>query len=132
MFVSDILNGLTGGNMICMTAMFTFAMKETPLAERTFRFAIIEFFLIVTGPLASYLSGHLLSLEPWLVEAQTRNYVPLFGISVVCYTLALTHITLVLGKVKEVRNPEDSLLKRASIRSELPNQQVQICKRGTN
>ena len=111
--------------MICMTAVFTFAMKETPLAERTFRFTVIEFFLVVTGPLASYLSGHLLSLEPWLVETQTRNYVSLFGISIVCYTLCLTHIALVLGEVKEASSEEDSVLKKASIRSELLNQQVQ-------
>lgn len=101
------------------TAMFAFAVKETPLAERTFRFAVIEFFLIVTGPLASYISGLLLPLGPWIFEEQTRNYSTIFGVAIVSYSLCLIHVALVLGEVKDLRNPEDSTLKRASIRSEL-------------
>ena len=119
MLLSYILNGLSGGAMICMTCVFTLAMKETPLAERTFRFTIIEFFLVIAAPSANYVGGQLLPLDPWLVEEQTRNFVSLFAISIVCYALCLTQIALVLGEVKEVRSPEDSALKRASIRSEL-------------
>ena len=102
-----------------MTAVFAFAMKETPLAERTFRFTVIEFFLVVTGPMSSYVSGLMLPLGPWLFEDQTRNYAAIFGLSIISYLICLTHISLVLGEVKEVRSAEDSALKRASVRSKL-------------
>ena len=104
--------------MLCMTAVFTFAMKETPLEERTFRFTIIEFFMVISTPCANWLGGQLLPLGPWVVDAQTHNYVPLFLIAIVCYVMCLVLIALVLGEVKEVCSPEDSVLKRASIRSE--------------
>ena len=118
--IAHILNGLTGGNMLCMTAVFTFAMKETPLEERTFRFTVIEFFMVIATPIANYLGGHLLPLGPWLVSEQTRNFVPLFIIAIVGYVMCLIYIAIVLGEVREVVSPEDSVLKRASLRSELP------------
>ena len=107
--------------MLCKTALFTFAMKETPLEERTFRFTVIEFFLITSAPLASYIGGRLLPLEPWVVPEQTRNYVPLFVIAIAGYVICLVFIALVLGKVKEVCSPGDTVLNkyRASLRSEL-------------
>lgn len=117
--VAHILNGLTGGNMLCMTAVFTFAMKETPLEERTFRFTVIEFFMVIATPIANFLGGLLLPLGPWLVPAQSRNFVPLFVIAIIGYVLCLVFIALVLGEVKEVCSPEDTVLKRASLRSEL-------------
>ena len=93
-------------------------MKETPLEERTFRFTVIEFFLIISAPISSYLGGLLLPLGPWLGSQQTQNYMPLFLIGIVCNVSCLIFISLVLGEVKEVHNPEDSMLKRASVRSE--------------
>ena len=54
MLTAHVLNGITGGGMLCMTAVFTFAMKETPLKERTYRFTIIEFFMVIAAPLARY------------------------------------------------------------------------------
>ena len=121
MLASHIPNGLTGGNMLCMTAVFTFAMKETPLEERTFRFTIIEFFMVTSTPIANYIGGHLLPLGPWVVPEQTRNYVPLFVIAIAGYVICLVFIALVLGEVKEVCSPEDTVLNkyRASLRSEL-------------
>ena len=99
-------------------AVFTFAMKETPLQERTFRFTIIEFFMVIATPAANYLGGYLLPLQPWIVPEQTRNYAVLFIVAIVCYVLCLIFIALVLGEVNEVCSPEDTVLKRVSLRSE--------------
>ena len=108
------MDGLTGSKT-CMTAIFTFAMKETPSNERTFRCGILEFSYLIAPPMASYLAGKLLPLGPWLGHQQTRNFAVLFLIAIVGFVMCFIYVALVLGKV---RKQEGSQLKKASVRSE--------------
>lgn len=84
----------------------------------TFRFTIVEFVLVLPNPIANYIASLLLPLEPWILEGQIRNYLPIYLISTILYVICFVYTVFLLGEVKEVISPNDDIIKRLSLRSE--------------
>ncbi|XP_053201818.1 uncharacterized protein LOC128386769 [Panonychus citri] len=82
---------LTGGALIVMSGSYTYVARTTQPKYRAVRFAVLDLALFLASPVATAVTGKLLTIKPWLPD-QPRNYLIVLFVSFVCYLIGLIWI----------------------------------------